>query len=82
MQRERAAGALAERAHGVEEFGLRLEHARLLDHVDHHADRTDIAVLERAGLQAQRLLLNDRVELYRSLGGTWSYDVTLLRESE
>ena len=38
--------------------------------------------LERAGLQAQRLLLNDRVELYRSLGGTWSYDVTLLRESE
>ncbi|MFT3693883.1 MAG: TolC family protein [Kofleriaceae bacterium] len=36
--------------------------------------------LERAALQAQRLLLNDRVELYRSLGGTWSYDVTLLRE--
>ncbi|HEX4455308.1 MAG TPA: TolC family protein [Kofleriaceae bacterium] len=36
--------------------------------------------LERAGLQAQRLLLNDRVELYRSLGGTWSYDVTTLRE--
>jgi outer membrane protein TolC len=36
--------------------------------------------LERANLQAQRLLLNDRVELYRSLGGNWSYDVTKLRE--
>jgi outer membrane protein TolC len=36
--------------------------------------------LERASLQAQRLLLNDRVELYRSLGGNYSYDVTLLRE--
>jgi outer membrane protein TolC len=36
--------------------------------------------LERAALQAQRLLLNDRVELYRSLGGNWSYDVTKLRE--
>lgn len=36
--------------------------------------------LERAALQAQRLLLNNRVELYRALGGTWSYDVTKLRE--
>ena len=36
--------------------------------------------LERAALQAQRLLLNDRVELYRSLGGNWSYDVTKLRD--
>ena len=36
--------------------------------------------LERAGLQAQRLLLNYRVELYRALGGNWSYDVTLFRE--
>jgi outer membrane protein TolC len=36
--------------------------------------------LQRAALLAHRLLLNDRVELYRSLGGTWSYDVTLPRE--
>ena len=36
--------------------------------------------LQRATLQAQRLLLNYRVELYRSLGGNWSYDVTKLRE--
>lgn len=36
--------------------------------------------LERAALQAQRLLLNSRVELYRAIGGNWSYDVTKLRE--
>ena len=36
--------------------------------------------LERAALQAQRLVLNSRVELYRSIGGTWSNDVTKLRD--
>jgi outer membrane protein TolC len=36
--------------------------------------------LQRAALLAQRLLLNDRVELYRSLGGNWSYNVTTLQE--
>lgn len=36
----------------------------------------NLTELERARLQAQRLLLNHRVELYRSLGGNWSYDVT------
>ena len=36
--------------------------------------------LQRATLQAQLLLLNHRVELYRALGGNWSYDVTKLRE--
>jgi outer membrane protein TolC len=36
--------------------------------------------LERASLLAQRLLINDRVELYRSLGGNWSYNVTTLQE--
>lgn len=36
--------------------------------------------LERAALQAQRLVLNNRVELYRAVGGTWSNDVTKLRE--
>ncbi len=41
---------------------------------------TNLVELERASLQAQRLLLNHRVEVYRSLGGTWSYDVTLKRE--
>jgi outer membrane protein, multidrug efflux system len=37
---------------------------------------TNLVELERANLQAQRLLLNHRIEFYRSLGGTWSYDVT------
>jgi len=41
---------------------------------------TNLVELERASLQAQRLLLNHRVEVYRSLGGTWSYDVTRKRE--
>ncbi|MBJ6765661.1 TolC family protein [Myxococcaceae bacterium JPH2] len=41
---------------------------------------TNLIGLERASLQAQRLLLNHRVEVYRSLGGTWSRDVTLKRE--
>ncbi|WP_164013531.1 TolC family protein [Pyxidicoccus trucidator] len=41
---------------------------------------TNLVGLERASLQAQRLLLNHRVEVYRSLGGTWSRDVTLQRE--
>jgi outer membrane protein TolC len=36
--------------------------------------------LERAALQAQRLVLNNRVELYRALGGTWSNDVTKIRD--
>jgi outer membrane protein TolC len=40
----------------------------------------NVVDLERASLLAQRLLLNDRVELYRSLGGSWSYDVTKLQE--
>ena len=37
-----------------------------------------LAALERDGLRAQRLLLSYRVQLYRALGGTWSYDVTRL----
>ncbi|AKF82285.1 Outer membrane protein TolC [Myxococcus fulvus] len=41
---------------------------------------TNLVGLERASLQAQRLLLNHRVAVYRSLGGTWSRDVTLNRE--
>jgi outer membrane protein TolC len=41
---------------------------------------TNLVELERASLQAQRLLLNHRVEFYRSLGGNWSYDVTRQRE--
>ncbi len=40
---------------------------------------TNLVELERANLQAQRLLLNHRIEFYRSLGGTWSYDVTKQR---
>ncbi len=41
---------------------------------------TNLVGLERSSLQAQRLLLNHRIEVYRSLGGTWSRDVTLKRE--
>jgi outer membrane protein TolC len=37
-----------------------------------------LAALERDGLRAQRLLLSYRVQLYRALGGTWSYEVTKL----
>jgi outer membrane protein TolC len=38
----------------------------------------NLAGLQRDGLRAQRLLLSYRVQLYRALGGTWSYDVTKL----
>lgn len=38
----------------------------------------NLAALERDGLRAQRLLLSYRVQLYRALGGTWSYGVTKL----
>jgi outer membrane protein TolC len=41
---------------------------------------TNLVGLERSSLQAQRVLLNHRVAVYRSLGGTWSRDVTLKRE--
>jgi outer membrane protein, multidrug efflux system len=37
-----------------------------------------LASLEREGLRAQRLLLSYRVQLYRALGGSWSYDVSKL----
>lgn len=36
----------------------------------------NLASLERDGLRAQRLLLGHRAQLYRALGGTWSFDVT------
>jgi outer membrane protein TolC len=39
---------------------------------------SNLAVLQRDGLQAQRLLLTYRVQLYRALGGMWSYAVTEL----
>jgi outer membrane protein TolC len=38
----------------------------------------NLAALERDALRAQRLLLSYRVQLYRALGGTWSYAVTKL----
>lgn len=38
----------------------------------------NLASLERNALRAQRLLLGHRVQLYRALGGTWSYDVTTI----
>jgi outer membrane protein, multidrug efflux system len=40
----------------------------------------NLAALERDALRAQRLLLSYRLQLYRALGGTWSYAVTELRE--
>jgi outer membrane protein TolC len=40
----------------------------------------NLAALERDALRAQRLLLSHRVQLYRALGGNWSYAVTELRE--
>ncbi|MEO7733513.1 MAG: TolC family protein [Kofleriaceae bacterium] len=38
----------------------------------------NLAALDRDGLRAQRLLLAYRVQLYRALGGMWSYAVTEL----
>jgi outer membrane protein TolC len=40
----------------------------------------NLASLERDSLRARRLLLSYRVQLYRALGGTWSYAVTKLPE--
>jgi len=37
---------------------------------------SNLSALERDGLRAQRLLLSYRVQLYRALGGIWSYAVT------
>ncbi|HET9627329.1 MAG TPA: TolC family protein [Kofleriaceae bacterium] len=37
---------------------------------------SNLSALERDGLRAQRLLINYRIQLYRALGGTWSYDAT------
>ena len=39
---------------------------------------TSLSNLERAALQAQRLLLSYRVQLYHALGGTWSKAATKL----
>ena len=39
---------------------------------------SNLAALDREGLRAQRLLLSYRVQLYRALGGMWSYAVTVL----
>ena len=40
----------------------------------------NLAALERDALRAQRLLLAYRVQLYRALGGIWSYDVTKIQQ--
>ena len=70
----------------VELGGRLLAEARRLfeqGHSDYLAVLTalnNLTNLQRADLQAQRLLLNHRVEVYRSLGGNWSYDVTERRE--
>jgi outer membrane protein TolC len=67
------------------ELGRRLlEEARRLfeqgqsDYVPVLTALANLAGLERDGLRAQRLLLSYRVQLYRALGGNWSYDVTKL----
>ena len=39
---------------------------------------SNLSSLERDGLRAQRLLINYRIQLYRALGGTWSYDATIV----
>lgn len=41
---------------------------------------SSLAALERDALRAQRLLLSYRVQLYRALGGVWSYDVTTISQ--
>ncbi len=39
---------------------------------------TNVISLERSSLQAQRLLLMYRIQLYHALGGTWSRAATKL----
>jgi outer membrane protein TolC len=70
---------------GQIELGRRLlEEARRLfeqgqsDYLPVLTALASLSALERDGLRAQRLLLSYRVQLYRALGGTWSYDVTRL----
>jgi outer membrane protein TolC len=41
---------------------------------------SNLGSLERDSLRARRLLLSYRVQLYRALGGTWSYAVTKVPE--
>ena len=71
--------------HAQVELGRRLlEEARRLfeqgqsDYLPVLTALANLAALEREGLRAQRLLLSYRVQLYRALGGIWSYDVTKL----
>ena len=70
----------------VELGGRLLEEARRLfvqggsDYLPVVTALANLAALERDALRAQRLLLSYRVQLYRALGGTWSYAVTELRE--
>lgn len=71
--------------HGQIELGRRvLDEARRLfeqgqsDYLPVLNALSSLSSLERSGLQAQRQLLSYRVQLYRALGGSWSYDVTTL----
>ena len=50
----------------------------LSDYLPVLAALANVSNLERASLQAQRLLLSYRVQLYHAIGGTWSKAATKL----
>lgn len=82
---EKSQGESLQSLRGQVELGKKLlEEARRLfeqgqsDYLPVLTALSNLSALERDALRAQRLLLNYRVQLYRALGGNWSYDVTKL----
>jgi outer membrane protein TolC len=84
LQEKNQAESLASLRAQIELGGRLLEEARRIfeqgqsDYLPVLTALSNLAVLQREGLRAQRLLLSYRVQLYRALGGNWSYDVTNL----
>ena len=85
LLQEKSQAESLESLRGQVELGRKLlEEARRLfeqgqsDYLPVLTALSNLSSLERDALRARRLLLNYRVQLYRALGGNWSYDVTKL----
>jgi outer membrane protein TolC len=84
LQEKNQAESLRSLRAQVELGGRLLEEARKIfeqgrsDYLPVLSALSNLAALERDVLRAQRLLLSYRVQLYRALGGIWSYAVTEL----
>lgn len=82
LQEKNQAESLRSLRAQVELGGRLLEEARKIfeqgqsDYLPVLAALSNLASLDRDVLQAQRLLLSYRVQLYRALGGMWSYAVS------